>query len=50
MDLGVWDYVRPGAVKTVQNLYGKFHVMRYQFSAEGILRLPPDPGHLETGM
>lgn len=35
-DLGVWDDVQPAAVKTVQNLYGKFNVMPYQFNIEGI--------------
>lgn len=35
-DLGVWDSVEPAAVKTVENLYGKFNVMPYQFNIEGI--------------
>jgi len=35
-DLGVWDSIQPAAVKTVENLYGKFNVMPYQFNIEGI--------------
>jgi raffinose/stachyose/melibiose transport system substrate-binding protein len=35
-DLGVWDNIQPAAVKTVQNLYGRFNVMPYQFNIEGI--------------
>ncbi|MFJ9379578.1 ABC transporter substrate-binding protein [Streptomyces sp. NPDC101455] len=35
-DLGVWDDIQPAAVKTVENLYGKFNVMPYQFNIEGI--------------
>lgn len=35
-DLGVWDDLQPAAVKTVENLYGKFNVMPYQFNIEGI--------------
>ncbi|MEU8324276.1 extracellular solute-binding protein [Nonomuraea sp. NPDC048881] len=35
-ELGVWDSVEPAAVKTVQNLYGRFDVMPYQFNIEGI--------------
>jgi raffinose/stachyose/melibiose transport system substrate-binding protein len=35
-DLGVWDNLQPAAVKTVENLYGKFNVMPYQFNIEGI--------------
>ncbi|GAA1962925.1 ABC transporter substrate-binding protein [Kitasatospora viridis] len=35
-DLGVWDDIQPAAVKTVENLYGKFDVMPYQFNIEGI--------------
>ncbi|WP_181802018.1 ABC transporter substrate-binding protein [Streptomyces shenzhenensis] len=35
-DLGVWDDLQPAAIKTVQNLYGKFNVMPYQFNIEGI--------------
>jgi len=34
--LGVWDDIQPAAIKTVQNLYGKFNVMPYQFNIEGI--------------
>ncbi len=34
--LGVWDDIQPAAVKTVENLYGKFDVMPYQFNIEGI--------------
>lgn len=34
--LGVWDDLEPAAVKTVENLYGKFDVMPYQFNIEGI--------------
>jgi raffinose/stachyose/melibiose transport system substrate-binding protein len=32
----VWDSIQPAAVKTVQNLYGRFNVMPYQFNIEGI--------------
>jgi raffinose/stachyose/melibiose transport system substrate-binding protein len=35
-DLGAWDDIQPAAVKTVENLYGKFNVMPYQFNIEGI--------------
>ncbi|MEW2563172.1 extracellular solute-binding protein [Streptomyces griseorubiginosus] len=35
-DLGVWDDLQPAAIKTVENLYGKFNVMPYQFNIEGI--------------
>jgi raffinose/stachyose/melibiose transport system substrate-binding protein len=35
-DLGVWDSIQPAAVTTVENLYGKFNVMPYQFNIEGI--------------
>ncbi|MCX5528755.1 extracellular solute-binding protein [Streptomyces bobili] len=35
-DLGVWNDIQPAAVKTVENLYGKFNVMPYQFNIEGI--------------
>lgn len=35
-ELGVWDDLQPAAVKTVENLYGKFNVMPYQFNIEGI--------------
>ncbi|WP_042394352.1 ABC transporter substrate-binding protein [Streptacidiphilus carbonis] len=35
-DLGVWDDIQPAAAKTVENLYGKFNVMPYQFNIEGI--------------
>jgi raffinose/stachyose/melibiose transport system substrate-binding protein len=35
-DLGVWDDIQPAAVKTVENLYGKFDVMPYQLNIEGI--------------
>jgi len=35
-DLGVWDNIQPAAVKTVENLYGGFTVMPYQFNIEGI--------------
>jgi raffinose/stachyose/melibiose transport system substrate-binding protein len=35
-ELGVWDDLQPAAVKTVENLYGKFNVMPYQFNVEGI--------------
>jgi raffinose/stachyose/melibiose transport system substrate-binding protein len=35
-DLGVWNNIQPAAVKTVENLYGKFNVMPYQFNIEGI--------------
>jgi raffinose/stachyose/melibiose transport system substrate-binding protein len=35
-ELGVWDSVEPAAVKTVENLYGGFNVMPYQFNIEGI--------------
>jgi raffinose/stachyose/melibiose transport system substrate-binding protein len=34
--LGVWDDIQPAAVRTVQNLYGRFTVMPYQFNIEGI--------------
>lgn len=34
--LGVWDDIEPAAVTTVQNLYGKFDVMPYQFNIEGV--------------
>jgi len=34
--LGVWDQIQPAAVKTVENLYGGFTVMPYQFNIEGI--------------
>lgn len=35
-ELGVWDDLQPAAIKTVENLYGKFNVMPYQFNIEGI--------------
>ncbi|GLP67445.1 hypothetical protein TUSST3_40670 [Streptomyces sp. TUS-ST3] len=35
-DLGVWNSLQPAAVKTVENLYGKFNVMPYQFNIEGL--------------
>ncbi|MDT0570302.1 extracellular solute-binding protein [Streptomyces sp. DSM 3412] len=35
-DLGVWNDIQPAAVQTVENLYGKFNVMPYQFNIEGI--------------
>ena len=35
-DLGVWNDLQPAAIKTVENLYGKFNVMPYQFNIEGI--------------
>jgi raffinose/stachyose/melibiose transport system substrate-binding protein len=35
-DLGVYDDIEPAAIKTVQNLYGSFNVMPYQFNIEGI--------------
>jgi raffinose/stachyose/melibiose transport system substrate-binding protein len=34
--LGVWDDLEPAAIKTVENLYGKFDVMPYQLNIEGI--------------
>jgi raffinose/stachyose/melibiose transport system substrate-binding protein len=34
--LGVWNDIEPAAAKTVENLYGKFNVMPYQFNIEGI--------------
>lgn len=35
-DLGVWENVQPAAITTVENLYGGFKVMPYQFNIEGI--------------
>lgn len=35
-DLGVWNDIEPAAVKTVENLYGGFNVMPYQFNIEGV--------------
>ncbi|MHC5797890.1 ABC transporter substrate-binding protein [Lacisediminihabitans sp. FW035] len=35
-DLGAYDNIEPAAVSTINNLYGKFIVLPYQFNVEGI--------------